>query len=65
QITFRLKAEDKSYLIEHSVDMQLWQPVGVEEQPGEENGWKEMILPRGEKSHGFYRAKLFSELVGE
>ena len=65
KITFRLKAEDKSYLIEHSVDMQLWQPVGVREQPGKENGWKEMILPRGEKSHGFYRAKLFSEVVGE
>ena len=65
QITFRLKAEDQSYLIEHSEDMQLWQSVGVEEQPGEENGWKEMILQRGEKSHGFYRAKLFSEVVGE
>ena len=65
QITFRLKADDNAYVIEHSTDMQLWQSVGVEEEVGEENGWKRMTLLRGEESHGFYRAKIYREVLEE
>ncbi|MDB4438144.1 hypothetical protein N9195_00995 [bacterium] len=65
RISFRLKTDDNPYLIEYSIDMKLWQTVGVEEEVGGENGWQFMSLPRDQESKGFYRARLYREVESE
>ena len=62
RIAFRLKAANRSHVIEHSADMKLWQSVSVEALADGENGWKRMSLPRGQESQGFYRAKIYSDM---
>jgi hypothetical protein len=58
-IEFRLQAGERSFTVEHSQDMMLWQRVAVDEVVPEGEDWHRLTLSRGQESAGFYRAVIF------